>query len=103
MNDEKNFVSGMLVKLPDDNAPDFVKLKLSFKLDEFGPWVAAQKAGDSSLEWINIEIKEGRSGKWYAERDMWKPDASQPARQPARRGPPKGVPAQPVPNDDIPW
>ena len=98
MSDEKNFVSGMLVKLPDDKAPDFVKLKLSFKLDEFGAWIGEQKRNDSDLEWINVEIKEGRSGKWYAERDMWKPDASQPARQPARSGSPKDVP-----NDDIPW
>jgi len=98
MSDEKNFVNGMIVKLPDGNAPDFVKLKLSFKLDEFGAWIGDQKRNDKDLEWINVEIKEGRSGKWYAERDMWKPEPSQPARQPARSGPPKNVP-----NDDIPW
>ena len=73
MSEEKNFVDGLLVKLPDDNAPDFVKLKLSIKLDECGPWVSAQKANDPKIEWLNIEIKEGRSGKWYAERNMWKP------------------------------
>lgn len=73
MSEEKNFVDGLIVKLPDENAPEFVKLKLSIKLDEFGPWVSAQKANDPSIEWLNIEIKEGRSGKWYAERNMWKP------------------------------
>ena len=36
MSDQKVFVDGMLVKLPGDDAPDFVKLKLSIKLDEFG-------------------------------------------------------------------
>lgn len=101
MNDEKVFVDGMMAKRPDDGAPDFVKLKLSLKLDEFGPWVAAQKAKDPSLEWLNIEVKEGRSGKWYAERNMWKPSGDQPARQPSRSGPPRNV--QPMPNDDIPW
>ncbi len=35
----------------------------SFKLDEFGPWVAAQKDGDSSLEWHNIAHKECPPGK----------------------------------------
>lgn len=80
MSEEKNFVDGLLVKLPDENVPDFVKLKLSIKLDEFGPWVSAQKANDPNIEWLNIEIKEGRSGKWYAERNMWKPsDDSKPA------------------------
>ena len=93
MSEEKNFVDGLLVKLPDENAPDFVKLKLSIKLDEFGPWVSAQKANDPKIEWLNIEIKEGRSGKWYAERNMWKPDAKQPARQPANN----------FKSDDIPW
>ena len=61
MSEEKNFVDGLIVKLPDENAPEFVKLKLSIKLDEFGPWVSAQKANDPSIEWLNIEIKEGRS------------------------------------------
>tara|TARA_R100000329_G_scaffold5773_1_gene7330 strand:+ start:1574 stop:1861 length:288 start_codon:yes stop_codon:yes gene_type:complete len=95
MSEEKNFVDGMMVKLPDNNAPNFVKLKISLKLDELGPWIAAQKSKDPSIEWINIEIKESRSGKWYAERNMWKPsDTPQPARQPAQ---------QTIPKDDIPW
>ena len=80
MSEEKNFVDGLIVKLPDDNAPDFVKLKLSITLDEFGPCVATQKSNDPAIEWLNIEIKEGRSGKWYAERNMWKPsDDAKPA------------------------
>tara|TARA_S200002703_G_scaffold127176_1_gene113806 strand:+ start:843 stop:1136 length:294 start_codon:yes stop_codon:yes gene_type:complete len=96
--DDKVFVDGMLVKPgPENEEFKWVKAKLSIKLDEFGAWVAAQKKADSSIEWINIEIKEGRSGKWYAERNMWKPSADQPARQPARQV------QQPVPNDDIPW
>ena len=95
MNDQKVFVDGLIVKLPDDNAPDFVKLKLSIKLDEFGPWVAARKKADPDSEWMNIEIKEGRSGKWYAELNTWKPSTDQPARQPVNQAP--------VPNDDIPW
>lgn len=93
--DDKVFVDGMMAKQPDDGAPDFVKLKLSLKLDEFAAWVGAQKKADPSIEWLNIEVKEGRSGKWYAERNMWKPSTDQPARQPANQAP--------VPNDDIPW
>ena len=56
MSEEKNFVQGMIIKL-----------------DELGAWISTQKREDNELEWINIEIKEGRSGKWYAERNMWKP------------------------------
>lgn len=79
MSEEKNFVDGMIIKLPDDNAPDFVKLKLSLKLDDLGKWISSQKQGEPDMEWINIEIKEGRSGKWYAERNMWKPAEDKPA------------------------
>jgi len=100
MNSDKVFVEGMMVKLPDDNAPDFLKLKLSMKLDEFGAWVSAQKKADPSIEWINIEVKEGRSGKWYLERNMWKPEASQPARQPANQF--NQTPPPPK-SEDIPW
>ena len=90
MSEEKNFVDGLLVKLPDDKAPDFVKLKLSLKLDDFKAGVGANEKADPSLEWINIEIKEGRSGKWYAERNMWKPsDDAQPAAS--------------APSQDVPW
>ena len=71
MTEEKVFVEGMLVKLPEDSAPDFVKLKLSFKLDEFGAWVGSQKADDESLEWINIEIKESKSGKVFEARSTY--------------------------------
>ena len=91
MSDEKNFVDGLIVKLPDENAPDFVKLKLSIKLDDFGIWVSSQKSADPAIEWLNIEIKEGRSGKWYAERNMWKPAEDEK--------PVASAPSKP----DVPW
>lgn len=95
--DDKVFVDGMLAKPgPDGEEFKWVKAKLSIKLDEFGAWVAAQKKSDPDIEWLNIEIKEGRSGRWYAERNMWKPPADQPARQPARQ-------PTPAPTEDIPW
>jgi hypothetical protein len=91
MNDEKVFVDGMIIKNKTEGTPDWVKEKISLKLDEFGAWVAAQKKADPSLEWINIDIKQSQGGKLYAERDMWKPTANAQHKQ------------APVPNDDIPW
>ena len=91
MNDEKVFVDGMIIKSKSDSTPEWVKEKISLKLDEFGAWVAAQKKADPSLEWINIDIKQSQGGKLYAERDMWKPTANAQPKQ------------APVPNDDIPW
>jgi len=91
MNDEKVFVDGMIIKSKSEGTPEWVKEKISLKLDEFGAWVAAQKKADPSLEWINIDIKQSQGGKLYAERDMWKPTANAQPKQ------------APVPNDDIPW
>ena len=91
MSEEKVFVDGMIIKSKSEGTPDWVKEKISLKLDEFGAWVAAQKKADPSLEWINIDIKQSQGGKLYAERDMWKPTANAQPKQ------------APVPNDDIPW
>ena len=89
MSEEKVFVDGMIIKSKSEGTPDWVKEKISLKLDEFGAWVAAQKKEDPSLEWINIDIKQSQGGKLYAERDMWKPTA-----------PKMEAPTQ---SDDIPW
>ena len=73
---EKKFVDGLIVKKPHDNAPDFVKARLSLKLDEFASWVGQWKKENAGEEWINIELKESKQGKLYAELDSWKPDTS---------------------------
>ena len=79
----------MIIKNKSDSTPDWVKEKISLKLDEFGAWVAAQKKADPSLEWINIDIKQSQGGKLYAERDMWKPTVPKVKSS--------------TQNDDIPW
>ena len=55
MSDDRDFVNGMIIKKPNDNAPDWVK-------------------ANPDDEWINIDIKESQKGTWYAERDTWKPE-----------------------------
>ena len=39
MSDERDFVNGMIIKKPNDNAPDWVKAKVSIKLDDFKGWI----------------------------------------------------------------
>jgi len=69
---EKQFVNGLIVKAPRDNAPDFVKGSISIKIKDLGMWLKDEyKKGE---EWINLDIKEGKSGKWYAEVNTWKPE-----------------------------
>ena len=71
MNKEKEFVNGLLVKAPHVNAPPFIKVKLSLKRTDLIDWLSA-KTGD----WINLDVKEAKSGKWYAEVDTWEPAKS---------------------------
>ena len=69
MSDEKEFVSGLYIKPPHEKAPDFVKFSISIKRADLGNWLRGK-----SDEWINLQVKEAKSGKWYAEVDNWKPE-----------------------------
>ena len=67
--DDKQFVNGMFPSRP-ENAPDFIKMKISLKRDEFLEFMRTTTKEDV---WINIDIKESKAGKLYAERNPWKP------------------------------
>lgn len=68
---ESIFASGIMFKLPRENAPDFVKGSLSIKLDDFNAWAK----GKVENGWINLDLKVGKSGKPYVELNLWKPNA----------------------------
>lgn len=63
------FVDGLIAKAPHERAPEFVKAKLAIKREAFIAWLEQQDG-----EWINLDVKESRGGKWYAAVDEWKPD-----------------------------
>lgn len=66
------FVPGLIVKAPHDKAPEFVKAAISIKVEELGQFLREQyKAGQ---EWVNVDIKVGKSGKWYASINTYKPN-----------------------------
>ena len=88
--DEIEFVDGLIIKAPHPKAPDYIKASISIKVEDLGKWLRAKfKAGD---EWVNIDVKEAKSGKWYAAVSTWKP---------------KGKEDKPAdgdgPNDDAPF
>lgn len=69
--DNIEFVDGLIVKAPNPKAPDFVKASIAIKVEDLGKWLRAKyKAGD---EWVNIDVKEAKSGKWYAAVSTFKP------------------------------
>jgi hypothetical protein len=66
---EIEFVDGLIVKEPHKNAPDFVKANLSIKVAELSKWLEG-KAGE---EWVNLDVKVSKNGKWYAAVSNFKP------------------------------
>jgi len=81
------FVPGLIVKQRAPNAPDYVICKLSIKPKELAAWLEGK-----TDEWINIDVKIGKSGKPYAAVDSWKPSGVQ-ARQPVAKTQPQRAPA----------
>jgi hypothetical protein len=69
VSDDVVFADGMIVKKPHQNAPEFVKASVSFKMKEFVEWGREHhKEG-----WVNVQIKESRGGKLYASLDTFTP------------------------------
>ena len=68
MSNDIEFVNGLIVKAPNSNAPDFVKAAISIKVADLTEWLS-----DRDEEWINIDVKESRGGRWYASVSNFKP------------------------------
>ena len=76
------FIDGLNAKAPNQGAPEYVKAKLSIKREAL---IAFLQQRDG--EWINAEIKESKSGKWYVAVDSWKPNSEKSGQsdRPAQR------------------
>jgi hypothetical protein len=84
------FVEGMIVKGPRDGAPDFVKASLSIKREELIAWLSKR-----SDDWVNIDVKVSKAGKWFCAVNTWKPDGKSEAK-PASK-------SDDFQDDDLPW
>ena len=70
MANEVEFVDGLIVKAPHERAPDCVKAQISIKVADLGMWLRAKhKAGE---EWVNLDVKAAKSGRWYAAVSQYK-------------------------------
>ena len=69
---EIEFPKGFIVKAPRDNAPDFVKASISIKREELIEWLSSREG-----DWINLDVKEAKSGHWYASVNTFKPKQSE--------------------------
>lgn len=89
------FVNGLLVKAPHERAPDFVKANISIKVSDLKSWLAGREE-----EWINIDVKEAKNGKWYAVVSTFKPkEGKEEAKKPA----PKKAPIVEEDESDLPF
>jgi hypothetical protein len=88
------FVNGLLVKAPHTKAPDFVKCNISIKRQDMIEWLQGKND-----EWINVDVKVSKQGKWFASVNNWKPEGGSD-KKPA----PATAPSQQnVGFDDIPF
>jgi len=72
MPSEKEFPKGLFVSAPRSGAPDFVKGRISIRIEDFLEYLS-MKDGD----WLRIDIKQGYkkdeqgNPKWYSQVDNW--------------------------------
>ena len=65
---EPTFIDGLIVKKPHEKAPEFVKCHLSIKVAELKKFLEDH----SKEEWLNVDVKESKGGKLYAQLNDWK-------------------------------
>lgn len=76
---ETVFVDGLIVKSKHENAPDFIKCHLSLKVDELKRFLDEHQ----DKGWVNVDVKESKGGKLYAQLNDWKPEGKEDDRVPA--------------------
>lgn len=71
---ETVFANGFYAKAKSPKTPEWIVAKFGIKLDELD-WFrnAVANAKDAGDEWLNFDIKEGKTGKMYIALDTFKP------------------------------
>ncbi len=87
---EVEFVDGLIVKRPNEKAPEYVVCNISIKRKDLGNWLRTK-----TDEWINVDVKISKQGKYYAAVNNWKPSGEQ--MQELKKA------IEPDFNDDIPF
>jgi hypothetical protein len=91
---ENKFIDGLMAKKPHENAPDFVKAKISIKREEL-----IKTLQGMDCEWLNADLKESKEGKYYVAIDDWKPE--KPSE--AKNEPNKDTSEDSISPEDIPF
>ncbi len=66
----KEFPKGLFAAKPKQNAPQFIKAKISVKVKDFIEYLDSKDE-----EWLNFDVLESKDGtKFYLQQDTWKPN-----------------------------
>lgn len=93
MTQENIFIDGLIVKEPNEKAPDFVKGKISIKREDLIAYLQSEKD-----EWINADIMVSKGGKWYVKKNNFKKE--EPKKQETTFD---DYPTEEAKPDDIPF
>jgi hypothetical protein len=64
---ETIFADGVRVSKPSEKAPDFIKALVGINIGDFVVWAGKH----SKNGWVNLNIKESKNGKFYADLDQY--------------------------------
>ena len=70
---ENDFPGGFFAKQPHQNAPEFIKAKISIKITDALTFLMQEQ--DNGEEFVNLTLLESQKGTYYLKTDRWKPDA----------------------------
>lgn len=76
MEKDNKFPNGIAINAPRENAPEFIKARVSFKVSDAVEWL---KANENNNGWVDCDLKESKAGKLYLELNAFKPQ--RPATQ----------------------
>jgi hypothetical protein len=69
---DKIFAQGFDVKLPNEKAPDFIRMRLGFKVAEFSAFFAQHENNNG---WVNVDVLLSKDGtKLYGVLNDYKPE-----------------------------
>jgi hypothetical protein len=94
--EEKIFADGFVFKR-NEKAPEFVIGRMSIKVDEAIAFIKQHESNG----WVNLGVKQARSGNYYIELDTFKPaNDSAVEKYEAKKPAPK---QQEEPEEDLPF
>lgn len=67
---ESHLVDGLFCDKPHENAPDFVKLKISIQADKLIPFLEKHK---NEKGYVNIDLLKSKAGKLYCKLNTFVP------------------------------